>query len=107
MASGSTTVIFTSDALKRIRREERKSGKTPPEVAPKPPRNHPLLLHQVAIHFGHSFGGERVLGILPVAKTAGRVKANSSFFLLSSLILSRNSVTYMTRMTHYDSPDSL
>ena len=44
LSAGSTTVIFTSDALKRIRREERR--KTPPEVAPKPPRNHPLLLHQ-------------------------------------------------------------
>lgn len=44
ISGGSTTVIFTSDALKRIRREERR--KTPPEIAPKPPRNHPLLLHQ-------------------------------------------------------------
>ena len=44
LSAGSTTVIFTSDALKRIRREERR--KTPPEIAPKPPRNHPLLLHQ-------------------------------------------------------------
>ena len=55
ISGGSTTVIFTSDALKRIRREERR--KTPPEIAPKPPRNHPLLLHQARIDVQRVFEG--------------------------------------------------